>query len=32
MIGRGILELGLVVGAGYYLISHFTKKEIQYIE
>lgn len=33
MIGLGILELGLVIGAGYYIISHFTKKkDIQYIE
>ena len=33
MIGLGILELGLIVGAGYYILSFFSKKKrIQYIE
>lgn len=33
MIGLGILEIAFITGAGYYIISHFTKKKkIQYIE
>ena len=33
MIGLGILEIALITGAGYYILSHFSKKKrIQYIE
>ena len=33
MIGLGILELALITGAGYYILSHFSRKrKVQYIE
>ena len=33
MIGLGILELAFITGAGYYILSHFSKKKkVQYIE